>query len=246
LFRNSTTSRSIAALAIAIALHAILAALVPAPGQQPPQREVVSHVAIVRVTVRPPPPPPTPQPARTRAPAGIPAPAPARGARTRHSGSTRVRSKRAEPLALAATKPVGGVPAGDTGAGAGPGVSSAGRGGSGAGDGGAPCGFVEFSDPHGSRYDPQTHGAWVDIEMSVRFPDGHSEMLSLDYPWFYPNDAANPWSEQNLHDPDFPTTFQSPPPEKRANEPALVQYVIAHTSTGGYTLLKDCPSPTPQ
>lgn len=125
------------------------------------------------------------------------------------------------------------------------GASGNGAGSSGNGNGaagGEPCGYVEFSDPDGSRYDPQTHGFWVDIGMSVHFADGRVAMIQLDYPWYYPNEAANPWSNQNLHDPDFVTTFQFPPSGRRPEEPPLVQYVMAHTSSDGYTRLRDCPS----
>jgi len=100
---------------------------------------------------------------------------------------------------------------------------------------------VEFSDPHGSRYDEKTGGYWVDVAMTVHYSDGGTESLQLDYPWFYPNAAANPWSQQNLDDPNFPTRFQSPPPNKRASEPPLVRYVIAHSTSDGLTLLKSCP-----
>ena len=107
-----------------------------------------------------------------------------------------------------------------------------------------PCGFVTFSDPHGSQYDPRTHGFWVDIRMSVHFADGSSQSMILDYPWYYPSEAANPWSDRNLRDPNFPTRFQQPPPEKATGEPPLVQYVMAHSTADGLTLLRDCPAPS--
>jgi hypothetical protein len=107
-----------------------------------------------------------------------------------------------------------------------------------------PCGFVSFSDPHGSHYDPQTRGFWVDIRMSVRFPDGSDQSLILDYPWYYASEDANPWSDRNIRDPNFPTRFQSPPQEKIAGEPPLVKYVIAHSTPDGMTLLRDCPQPS--
>ena len=103
---------------------------------------------------------------------------------------------------------------------------------------------VTFSDPHGSQYDPRTRGFWVDIRMSVHFAGGSSQSMILDYPWYYPSEAANPWSDQNVRDPNFPARFQTPPPEKLAAEPALVQYVAAHSTADGMTLLHDCPAPT--
>ncbi len=100
---------------------------------------------------------------------------------------------------------------------------------------------MEFSDPNGSRYDPNNGGYWVDVAMTVHFADRRTESLLLDYAWFYPNSASNPWAQQNLDDPNFPTRFQSPPPGKRASEPPLVLYVIAHSNGDGLTLLKSCP-----
>jgi hypothetical protein len=105
-----------------------------------------------------------------------------------------------------------------------------------------PCGFVTFSDPHGSHFDARTRGFWVDIRMSVHFADGTSQSMMLDYPWYYPSEAANPWSDQNLKDPNFPTRFQPPPAEKAIGEPPLVQYVGAHSTRDGMTLLRDCPA----
>jgi hypothetical protein len=107
-----------------------------------------------------------------------------------------------------------------------------------------PCGFVTFSDPHGSQYDPRTHGFWVDIRMSVHFADGTAQSMILDYPWYYTSEAANPWSDQNVKDPSFPTRFQPPPAGKIASEPPLVQYVVAHSTEDGLTLLRDCPQPS--
>jgi hypothetical protein len=128
-----------------------------------------------------------------------------------------------------------------TGSGTGSGAS-----GSGTGDqtGDEPCGFVTFSDPHGSHYDPRTRGFWVDIRMSVHFADGSDQSMILDYPWYYTSEDANPWSDRNVRDPDFPTRFQTPPPEKTADEPALVKYVVAHSTPDGMTLLRDCPQPS--
>jgi hypothetical protein len=129
----------------------------------------------------------------------------------------------------------------------GAGSNGAGTNGSGSGPatGAEPCGFVEFSDPHGSAFDARTRGFYVDIRMHVHFADGTSQSLVLDYPWYYPSEAANPWSDQNLRDPSFPTRFQPPPQSKLGNEPQLLRYVIDHSTADGLTLLRDCPSPTP-
>ncbi len=103
-----------------------------------------------------------------------------------------------------------------------------------------PCGFVEFSDPHGSRFDRSTGGFYVDIRMSVHFADGSRQSLILDYPWYYASENANPWSAHNVRDPNFPTRFQAPPAAQLADEPALVQYVALHSTADGMTLLRDC------
>ena len=81
--------------------------------------------------------------------------------------------------------------------------------------------------------------------MRVQFADGASQSLVLDYPWYYSSESANPWSDENLRDPNFPTRFQPPPQNKVGNEPELVRYVMDHSTPEGLTLLRDCPSPTP-
>lgn len=129
-------------------------------------------------------------------------------------------------------------------AGAGSGSGEQGNG-SGAASGDQPCGFVTFSDPHGSHFDTRTGGFWVDIRMSVHFSAGTSQSMILDYPWYYSSEAANPWSDQNLKDPNFPTRFQPPPAGKVAGEPPLVKYVMERSTPDGMTLLRDCPTPAP-
>ncbi|MBV8373573.1 MAG: hypothetical protein JOY69_09950 [Candidatus Eremiobacteraeota bacterium] len=246
-------------------MHEVLAGLIPSARPSAPQREIVAHVTVARILVRPTPTPIPPSRPRVVSRTRIIAPTEPKvvphtttGIAARKESVHRIGAARPKPPVFSNTKPIWDIPVGANGAGAGnrseagsngSGASGPGAGNSGAGSGAAagnePCGFVEFSDPHGSRYDPGTHGFWVDIRMSVHFPDGHSESVLLDYPWFYASEAANPWSDQNLNDPHFPTTFQSPPPEKRANEPTLVQYVITHSTREGLTLLRDCPAPAP-
>ncbi|MGB6519875.1 MAG: hypothetical protein WBE79_15375 [Candidatus Cybelea sp.] len=219
----------------------------------------MTHARIVAVTVR-----------RTPAPVAISTPRPmvrsrsvvavqrlliARAYKGRPGGGPQ---HRAAPIALPARVAYDSRPVWDVGgasAGSGPALSSSGAGagtgargrGNGAINADEPCGFVTFSNPHGSHYDPSTHGFWVDIRMAVHFSNGSSQSLMLDYPWYYSNEAANPWSDQNLKDPSFPTRFQAPPSGKTPGEPPLVQYVIAHSTPDGMTLLHDCPdtSPTP-
>ena len=78
--------------------------------------------------------------------------------------------------------------------------------------------------------------------MSVHFADGSAQSMLLDYPWYYASEADNPWSDRNLHDPDFPTRFQAPPSDKLDAEPQLVRYVMEHSTADGATLLGDCPA----
>ncbi|MBV8489996.1 MAG: hypothetical protein JO199_05635 [Candidatus Eremiobacteraeota bacterium] len=250
------------ALALSLAIHEIIAGLVPNAPSAPPSHETLERVTLARIEHRPTP-SPTPKPAppprmhariiAATAPSIVVAPLPA-GRSAQKAIVRRAGASRPRPPVVTHSKPVWDLPTGAQGAGAGAhsGAGSTGNGGdatgsgtagsgSGAGGGTEPCGFVTFSDPHGSQYDPRTGGFWVDIRLSVRYADGHSETILLDYPFYYPNEASNPWSQQNLNRP-FPTTFQLPPPDKRSSEPPIVQYVMQHTSPEGFTLLHDCPS----
>lgn len=256
LFRKPSNRRLLIAFAVAVALHAIVTALLPgAAPRRESQEQVVARISVARMT---PTPKPTPSPtppsrvvSRERAvttqatPPVVHQPAaPAIG----HSAA-RKGDSRPKPPVFSHVKPIWDLPArgersgsgSSSGNGTGNGSGGANGNGSGSGGGAQPCGFVEFSDPHGSRYDAGIGAYVVDVSMTVHFPDRHTEVLELDYPWLYPNAASNPWSAQNLDDPNFPTRFQSPPPSKRAAEPRLVQYVIAHSTSAGLTLLKNCP-----
>jgi len=158
------------------------------------------------------------------------------------------RSQLARPYSAKPVWDVAGAPANAGASLAGSGVAASGNGtatngGGAAASGAEPCGFVTFSDPHGSQFDPRTRGFHVDIRMSVHFADGTAQSMILDYAWYYASEADKPWSDRNLKDPGFPTRFQTPPPDKAANEPSLVRYVMQHSTTDGMTLLRDCPSP---
>jgi hypothetical protein len=203
---------------------------------------------VTRIAVRPPATPsPAPRPSTTSVQATAFAVVKTHLVRTleghaRRSPSRRVgRTGGARPIWYVAAARSGNIVA-QSGTGSGAGAAGSGTG---ATSGDEPCGFVEFSNPHGSQYDRATGGFHVDIRMSVHFADGSSQSLILDYPWYYPNEAANPWSAQNVKNPNFPTRFQPPPESKAAGEPPLVQYVIAHSTADGLTLLKDCPNPAP-
>jgi len=203
---------------------------------------------------------PTQQPTAPPSPVSTPLPKHVREIAKAVEGATALRQVSVALPRPAAAQRYGAKPVWDAGAGGGPGqlaaaqtgsASGSGSGsgtqgtGSGPATGSGPCGFVEFSDPHGSAFDAHTRGFYVDIRMRVHFADGTSQSVILDYPWYYSSEAANPWSDQNLRDPNFPTRFQSPPQSKLGNEPELVRYVIDHSTADGMTLLKDCPSPTP-
>ncbi len=235
------------AIAISFALHEVFAALVPAQlAHTKASREVVTHAQLLRVTRRP---AATPPPVR---PVVRPAPLHARARRALPRGQ--INRARPKAISLAHARPISSAalaaPSGAglaTRAGSGRGVngsaSTTENGGPAAGA--EPCGVVTFSDPHGSQFDQRTRGFWVDIRMSVRFADGSSQSMILDYPWYYPTEAANPWSDQNLKDPNFLPRFQSPPPDKAGSEPALVKYVAEHSTSDGLTLLRECPTPAP-
>jgi hypothetical protein len=249
------------AFAIAIAIHEIIAGLIPRTNS-PPEREVVSRFEIVHITVRSiptPTPPPPPKPPRVISHARIIAPVEPRivaqtttGASARRETVHRQGAARPKPPKFSNTKPIWDIPVGAQGAGAGKasGAGSVGNGGNGTGAGNAgsgngaaagnePCGYVEFVDPHGAKFDPQTRGYWVDVQMSVHFPDGHVETVLLDYPWYYESAPQNPFQNQSA-----PMLFQWPPADKRDGEPPLVQYVMQHSAQPGITLLKDCPQPS--
>jgi hypothetical protein len=253
--------RLVLAVAISFALHEVVAGLIPPGLAHPPASpEVVTQAAILRVAIRK---VPTPVPSVQPTPLAshrktvVVANAGARRSRPPNRAVLRVASRtsaaHARPVQSPASKPVWDTASARTNAGArlasagstgnaSDGAGSAGNGAGGTG-GDQPCGFVTFSDPHGSAYDARTRGFWVDIRMSVRFADGTAQSMILDYPWYYPSEAANPWSDQNLRDPNFPTRFQQPPQRKASDEPPLVQYVMAHSTADGLTLLRDCPLP---
>ncbi len=138
-----------------------------------------------------------------------------------------------------------------TGTGAGGQGTGTGAGGRGTGNGtyaapNEPCGYVEFVPAAEPIYDKGTGAFRETIKMTVHYPDGHADSTKLDWLWYYPSEAVDPWSAQNerLH-PDAPIPFQPPPPDKAGREPVIVQYVVQHSTADGYTLLKECP-PAPR
>jgi hypothetical protein len=148
-------------------------------------------------------------------------------------------------------KRAGGTGAGGTsrGTGTGAGGQGTGTGAGGRGNGNGtyasanePCGYVEFVPNAEPIYDKSTGAFRETIKMTVHYPDGHDESTRLDWLWYYPNEAADPWSEQNIRlHPNAPVPFQPPPSDKAGGEPPIVQYVVQHSTPDGLTLLKDCP-----
>ena len=252
------------AFAASIALHEIVAGVIPrSPATTPPQREIVTRVQILPVSHVVSEPTPRPQLSaalssvsqpshRTRVIAatvegrkgGRRAPMTLRPAMAQHYGAKPVWDVAGGSTAHFVAAQIGNSNGSGNAAGSGSGNGTTGTGDSVA-TGTEPCGFVEFSDPHGSSFDARTRGFYVDIRIRVHFADGTSQSLVLDYPWYYSSEADNPWSDRNLRDPNFPTRFQPPPQSKLENEPELVRYVMAHSTADGITLLRDCPNPVP-
>jgi hypothetical protein len=264
--------RLVIGFALAIALHEIVALVFPwhpEPAVQPPEPQV-TIAKVVRIEHRPlPTPKPTPRPTPKPTPrpivhSKIVAPThvkprvvnpgrPSQHNKVRHIASARPRvhtrfHRKPAPIHVE----MGGHGAGtstkakaETG-GIGPGGTGTGESGNGNGAGGAPaaqepCGYVEFEPNETIVEDQATGRVWEHITMTVHFPDGSQQSVDLGYPWYYPSRAEDPFLPQNSK---LPATFQFPPPDQRDNQSPLVQYVIAHTTTDGYTKLHECPGQT--
>lgn len=254
--------RLIIAFAIAIAVHEILAGIVPWHTQTIPQvvSERITIAKLTRIEHRPrptPKPKPTPKPivhAKVIAPTHVTPHIVNPGKPSQHHKIRRIASAR--PLVHTRHYrpprihvPVGGHGAGtsttakaETG-GVGPGGVGTGESGTGTGTGGAPaahepCGYVDFEPIQEARVDQPTGRVWEYVSIVVHFPDGTVQSLPLDYAFYYPSEAQDPFIRGHNN---IPATFQFPPTNQRANEPPLVQYVIDHTTSDGYTLLKECP-----
>lgn len=258
------------AFAVSIALHEIIAGLIhPSTPNVPPTREVVEHFTIARIEHRPPKPTPTPAPQHVVSRAHVvPVPShahiivPAPAGKSAHKEAIkRLGAARPKPPRITHAKPIWdiAVPTGGQGAGAGikSGAGSVGSGGtgtgagdqgSGAGGGGAPCGAVDFI-AHGLAHFNADSGFYEreNVTAIVHFDDGSSQTVPLDWTWRFKTEDVDPFNNS-----DVPMFFQPPPKAQRANEPTLVQYIIAHSTVYGATTLRgDCPnipppSPGPQ
>lgn len=225
---------------------------------QPEQVERVTIAHVMRIQRATPKPKPTPKPVvRAKAvaethfkPRTVSPAAPSQKQHVKRVASARPKVQtRYHSKPAVVHVPVGGQGAGtsvtakvETG-GAGTGGTGTGESGSGQGTGGAPaahepCGYVDFAPNNNPTTDSRTGRVWEYVSLIVHFPDGSEQSVTLDYPFFYSSQAEDPFIKGHEN---IPATFQFPPPNQAPNEPALVQYVIKHTTPDGYTLLRDCP-----
>ncbi len=236
------------ALACAIAIHEVAAALIPLQrptdvGEEP----VVAHVTIARIVRTPPPPTPTPRPVHVVAASQVSAGAHARVERIKHAGAKRPTPPKTVYATPDASIPTGGHDAGaqnGQGAGSLSAVNGNGSGtgghGNGGGNGPMPCGAVDFQAVGNAQYNPDT-GFYErsNIVAYVHYSDGSLERVSLDWIWRYKNEADDPFNPGS----DAPMYFEFPPIAQRADEPAIVEYIMEHTSAIGATRLNEqCPN----
>jgi hypothetical protein len=85
------------------------------------------------------------------------------------------------------------------------------------------------------------------IRLSVHLSNGEIVTDDLHWAFFYPSEAADPFSKVHVNDSDFPTLLQRPPEgfnlESEQN-PATV-FAVQHTNANGYTDLHLCPGQSP-
>ncbi|NNM99202.1 MAG: hypothetical protein HKL91_05345 [Candidatus Eremiobacteraeota bacterium] len=244
------------ALVIAIALHALFASILPgvpslrAARTTPPARIHVLRVARIAPTPTPKPSTAPIAPVASQAVQPIAQAVSGAEAAKRHIHAAGAASVTPPPIAPpVAPAPIPSSAGQSAGAGTRSGAGSLGTGGTGSGAaatgsgsgasaGVIPCGYVNIIALQRERVGEYVR---VHVEISVRLSDGSAQVARLDYPFLYPNDIGDPFSPEHLNDPNYPVTFQTPPPELRATEPPLVQYVIAHSTPEGFTVLKPCP-----
>lgn len=248
--------RLVVAFALALAIVEITAMTIPKHTYAIPEPPIerITLAKMVRIVHRA---PPTPKPivhtkvvAETHVQPRVVNP----GAPAQHQRVHRIASARPKIHTHYHSKPTVHVPTGGHGlgtsktakavtGGVGPGGTGTGESGAGVGTGGAPaanepCGFVDFAPNDKPTIDQKTGRIWEYVAIIVHFPDGSQQSVDLDYPFFYNSAADDPFMPGNGN---IPATFQFPPPNQAAAEPPLVQYVMAHTSSDGYTTLRDCP-----
>jgi hypothetical protein len=262
--KQAARRRLLVAFALAIAIHEIVAGVFPWRQQTlpPAPKETITLARLTRIEHRPTPTPkpkpkPTPQPivhaktiAETHVKPHVVNPGnPSQQQRIKRIAKaapvirTRYHSKPAQHVVMGAQGAGTSKNAKAFSGGVGTGGTGTGESGTGSGTGGAPaahepCGYVDFQPTDQPIIDKSTGRVWEKIEMVVHFPDGSEQTTDLDYTWYYPSKAADPFMPENQN---VPATFQFPPANQRDNEPPLVQYVIQHTDGQGFTKLRDCP-----
>lgn len=100
-----------------------------------------------------------------------------------------------------------------------------------------PCGFVDFFPIGEPSVDESTGQVFQRLSMTVHFSSGSVQTVDLDWSFYYPNRSADPFLAGNSQ---VPAVFQFPSVLQRTAEPALVQYVMKHTTPDGYTKLHNC------
>jgi hypothetical protein len=261
----------VARFAVAIPSAIIITALCVVLARcQPAERTVAESTRATTVVLEhaaptPPPAPPTPRPTSPPTPPPtlppVPrvtlAPLPKRAApRAIHASGGGHAAPHPHPQVVAPPLIVagngGGVgPGHDSGQGAGAGggtgngtagLVSGGTGGTGSGDvnADAPCGSVDlvpFEAPDHSGSVTYEH-----VRATVTFPDGHTQSDEFPYHWSYTDPADDPWSAQNLPNPNFTTRVQAPPPGTNVSRyPETIRYILDHTRSDGTTVLQECP-----
>jgi hypothetical protein len=215
-------------------LHEVAAGFIPGLSPSEPPAERITRVVITKIEKRPTP-KPSPTPRITPPPAHVLAPV----ATKVLPNPGQAGAPRPKPHTKYHSKPIWDILPGGQGAGSGRSGKGTGAGGVGHGIGGGgtePCGYVTFS-PGGAPAQTATGIIYNGVRMAVHFPDGHAETLVLDYPWHYRTTGADPFKNESV-----PMLFQYPPAGLRYSQPALVQYVMTHSTGGGFTKLNDCPS----
>ena len=256
------------ALAAAIALHEILAALIPSPAPTP-QPPVVALRMVTIVKRATPAPTPKPTPLLTPPPrptlaaqTSVRAPA-AKAAATPHAhlgGAAApkrivvftprpIPPQPARPISLAAGTHSG-QQSGGAGTGAGPGNGTSGLGGTGSGtattgngnggDTNSGCGVVDLL-PGRVEYKPD--GTVLQYVIARVVTENDVLVGVFPYPFVYPSERDNPFAHEDLKlARDNGVPLQSPPPGFDPSiAPAAVQFVLQHTNlSSGLTTLPEC------
>lgn len=263
LFGETFARRTIVAAACSLAIHEVVAGLIPPLFRPTPSREIVAHVTVSEIRVKPTPKPtprPTPTPihqvafAHTNESVRVAPVVPKPEGKAAHKERIkREAAARPKPPPIEATPIWQSVPTGGEGAGAGArsGAGSLGNGtngngtgnaGTGAGGGGGPCGAVDFTSTGVALYDAQS-GQYVrnNVKAIVHYADGSARIVTLDWPWYFKSEADDPFENTSA-----PMYFQFPPRAQRASEPPVVQYIMRYSNAAGHTLLDThCPNIPP-